>query len=372
MIKINFFGDFVSYSPNQIELKEEVIDFIKTADFNVINCEAPCVTKNEHRINKSGPSLSQSDDVPLWLENNGFNIISMANNHMMDYGESSLNDTIKKFEKAKTFGAGTWTEAYSPLIIEKNGTRIALLSLTHLEFGVLKDYWTESNSIGTAWINHPSVDRIINETLQKVDYLFIYAHAGIEDIEQPLPEWRDCYRHFIDLGCDGVIASHPHIIQGWEVYKGKPIFYSLGNFYFPAKNSKDNTWYTSISVTFIIDNENVEFRVTPLIFSYNDINICNKIETVEYCDRINNVLHDDFKYIDYIEDKCNEFLNNYNNLFLAGGLIDLSQLYKIIKPIIKFILGFKAINRTHLINNIRCESHRWAICRALQNKYKIK
>lgn len=369
---INFFGDFVSNNPGNIDLKNEVKELINGADYNIINCEAPCVKNNKHIIKKSGPSLFQSEETPNWLENNGFNIIAMANNHMMDYGESSLTLTKTMFKKAQIFGAGTWEEVYTPLIIEKDGIKIALLSLTQLEFGVLKDYWTESESVGTAWINHPSIDKIIRNTRCEVDYFFIYAHAGIENIEQPLPEWRDCYRRFIDIGCDGVIASHPHIIQGWEIYKGKPIIYSLGNFFFPPRKGKNSTWYTNLCATFIIEKENVNFKMTPLIFSNSDIKICRTNEVVDYCSRINLILNDKEKYIKYIENKCDEFLNGYINLFLAGGMIDLHHLIKITKPIIKFFLGYRVINRAHLLNNIRCESHRWAICRALQKKYKIK
>lgn len=78
----------------------------------------------------------------------------MANNNMMDYGDDCLNETIKMFNNAQIFGVRTWEKAYSPIIVEQNDIRVALLSLTQLEFGVLKDYWIESKCIGIVWINH--------------------------------------------------------------------------------------------------------------------------------------------------------------------------------------------------------------------------
>ena len=64
-------------------------------------------------------------------------------------------------------------------------------------------------------------------------------HDGIEYIDIPLPEQRERYRDFVDYGADGVFVHHPHVPQGWEVYKGRPIFYSLGNFFFNSKNTPD-------------------------------------------------------------------------------------------------------------------------------------
>ena len=153
-----------------------------------------------------------------------------------------------------------------------------------------------------------NVDKIILETKKHVDYLFVFAHAGIEHIEQPLPEWRDRYRSFVDLGCDAVIASHPHIVQGYELYHDKPIVYSLGNFYFPKSVEKPKQWYRSLCVSLDLNESKVSLRIIPCVFSKLCIELDNSSESLEYLDRVNSVLNDDKGYMEYINHVCLEKL----------------------------------------------------------------
>ena len=120
--------------------------------------------------------------------------------------------------------------------MEKDGVKIGLIPLCYsARFGVFDNY-TDKDSLACAWINDLKVNHVIIEAKKEVDYLFILPHDGIEYIDIPLPETIARYRDFIDYGADAVIGSHPHCPQGWEEYKGKPIFYSLGNFLFNSKS----------------------------------------------------------------------------------------------------------------------------------------
>lgn len=106
---------------------------------------------------------------------------------------------------------------------------------------------------------------------------------------------------------------------------------------------------------------------------FNDIciEIDNSKDAKSYFDRINRVLNKEEEYRIYINKECNRLLDMYYDLFLAGGLIKVNQIHKIIKPLAKKIIRGKSHNIENLVNNIRCENHRWAISRALKNKYKI-
>lgn len=369
-IRLSFYGDFVAPNVSKLKIGNELNRIISESDFNVLNFEAP-VHSNGTPISKSGPNNDQCIDAPKWLEDHNFNIITLSNNHLFDFGYVGYSKTIESFKAAHLVGAGKWNEAYKPLVIESNGCKIAFLSLTHCEFGTLTDSFAK-DTFGCAWINHPSVDGIINNVKKDVDCLIVLAHAGVEYLEQPLPEWRERYCSFIDLGCDAVIASHPHIPQGWEEYKGKPIFYSLGNFYFPQNKEKPWSWYRSLCVSIMLEKKKLSYEVLPLLFDDDTIDICQDSKINEYINRIQETLSDDNKYIEDINRSCEKLLPLYYNYFYKGGLVETRSKVLFLKRILKSFLRIESFRIEPLINNLRCESHRWCICRALKNKYDIK
>ena len=369
-LRLCFFGDFVAPTVDSLEIGDKLKSLISHSDINVLNFEAP-VKSIGKPIKKSGPNLYQSAEAPKWIENNGFNLITLSNNHLFDYGEIGYKETVSHFNSSILVGAGIWDEAYKPIVLEIKGYKLAFLSLTHFEFGTLTDSF-EKDNIGCAWINHPYVDNIIGNIRREVDFLFLLLHAGVENVEQPLPEWRERYRSFIDLGCDAVIASHPHIPQGWEEYKGKPIFYSLGNFYFPKDYEKPWYWYRSLCVSMLIEDNKLSYKVEPLFYNKKIIDICRDTIIENYMSRIQDTLQDYDKYMEEINKICQQHLPIYYNLFYNGGLLELRFNIQMIKRFIRFILGRVSIKEESLINNLRCESHRWCLSRALHNKYNIK
>ena len=135
-------------------------------------------------------------------------------------------------------------------------------------------------------------------------------HDGIEYIDVPLPETIARYRDFIDYGADGVIGSHPHCPQGWEEYKGKPIFYSLGNFFF---NSKDTTsfkadkphWYEGLCVVMTIFDGNISWEI---INTHNVDNVFIDTDNNEERDHHNaylrNLLENNEEYKSVLKREC--------------------------------------------------------------------
>lgn len=371
MVILNFFGDFLAPSVDGLSIGANLKRILDNGSYNVVNCEAPCISAESKKttIVKSGPSLFQDIKTPEWLKKNKFNIISLSNNHIMDFGEMGLESTREAFKGEMIIGAGEWEDAYKPQIVECEGKIIAIFAFTQYEFGTLADRITDKK--GAALLSHPEIIGRILETRKHVDYLYIFAHAGVENIEQPLPEWREVYKGFIDIGCDGVIASHPHIIQGWEFYKEKPIVYSLGNFYFKTKKQKTTTWYRNLCFSINIDCDVISYNVTPLSFTDKLIDVDSTKETKDYIERVNQTLSDDSEYMNYINRVCDNMLESYYNLFLAGGFLRVNRIHKIVKPIAKLILRGKSHEIVHAINNIRCESHRWAIMRAMKNRHNI-
>ena len=374
MTSISFVGDLCLLTPNDIRLSDDFRKIL-SSEFNVLNLEIPLKAEGQSCIKKSGPALYQSDDTPGWVENNGWNVISLANNHALDFDEESFKKTLKSFTKATLIGVGHFKEAYQTRILEaKDGRKIGFIACTHREFGVLDDV-NDITKLGCAWICHPEVVRSILDARKKVDILIAYVHAGVEGFDQPLPEWRRQYRYFVDLGCDAIIASHPHVPQGWEIYNGKPIFYSLGNFCFQKQShSCDPHWYESLGCVLSFDNTgkcNVE--TYPLIYDdiKNEIRIDERKEAIQHIAELNETLNDEKKYWNFIDTKLPLEYDTYMWLFSISGMYSKISFISYLRYIKGQIFGRKP-SMLHLLNNLQNESHRWAIERIIRLRESIK
>ena len=366
MVTLSFFGDFVCMEPLRVSPSAAFREWVR-ADIQVCNFEAP-VKSGAFPSPKSGPSLSQSVDSPRKLMDMGFNLILTANNHIMDFGEDGLKTTLKTFGKVKCIGAGEATSVYEPLIIEKDGIRIGLFSLVQHEFGTADDI--KENEFGAAWINHPIVSSKVREAKEKCDLLIVLPHAGFENIDVPLPEWRDKYKSLIDLGVDLVIASHPHVPQGWEDYKGKRIYYSLGNFCFDKKIGTNPYWNRSLSVKVSIDdNKQISLEQQNVVFEDGVIDVDNSEEAKHHNDYLQRLLRDEEKYESYLDEQLGLFWESYKLYILRGlGAVSFNSSFN---TFIHSAYGvLKGMDVPMLINNFQCETHSWAIQRILRNKMK--
>lgn len=264
-ISIFIAGDFCSTpSTSKITVSDELKKLIQSCDLKIVNFEVPLkpiVTLAPQKRQR----FFQNDDAPDFLRGLGFNLFSLANNHAFDWGDEGFLKTKAAFGDA-AFGAGTYEEAYKVKVVEVKGVKIGFIALSFAAYTGVFDDVANHECLGCAYINDLRVNHDIMEAKKHVDYLFILPHDGIEYIDVPTPETIARYRDFIDYGADGVIAAHPHCPQGWEEYKGKPIFYSLGNFLFNSKEgydfrAKKPHWYEGLSVVFTISNENLVWEV---------------------------------------------------------------------------------------------------------------
>lgn len=371
-MRIAFLGDLVLRNPELHILGEHLQIVLDGCDIKVLNFEVPVSVSNAVGIHKSGPVHSQSPLSPQWVKEKGFNLVTLANNHSLDYGQEGVKATLESFSDINITGVGTYESAYDVSIIERNGEKIGFLGLTHKEFGCVD---VESgNLIGTAMLTSPKAIESIITTRPKIDRLFVIAHAGVEYMDAPLPEWRELYKSFINLGADGVIASHPHVPQGWEIYNGAPIIYSLGNFLFevPKLEERDKRWTKSLMV--IIDTSADTIDVIPLKYDFYlhkvDIDMSN--ETIENIRYLNSLIKTDETYSEFIQNTNQQLLSTYHNMMVSGGAYSLG-IKEQIKNLLRPILGRKKVitDPIHLLNLFQCESHRWTMMRLLGRKLDI-
>ncbi|PLS16829.1 capsular biosynthesis protein [Bacillus sp. M6-12] len=211
------------------QVKSEVLK----SDIAVANLESAVTTRTEK---ESKQYTFKSDPKSLaGLKNAGFDIVSLANNHSMDYKKAGLTDTLNNLKKYNlTFiGAGVNSKAaYAAHTQIVKGKRIKFLAFSRVLPTTLWIAGFNRAGLATGY-DLKLMQTRIKEERKTADYLFVYIHWGKEKSKIPEAFQRDWARKMIDSGADGIIGSHPHVLQGFEYYKGKPIAYSLGNFLFP-------------------------------------------------------------------------------------------------------------------------------------------
>ncbi|MDR2993394.1 MAG: CapA family protein, partial [Bacillus cereus] len=344
----------------------------------ICNIEAPCeIRPTDKTIEKRGPAIHQGEHFLEYIEKIGFNLASIANNHILDYGESVLKRTIEGLNSVgvTTIGAGfSFEDVYKPYIIEQDNQKIAFISGSQAEFGVFK---SQKERVGYAWINHPYMHELIRQAKKNADLVYVLAHAGLENIPYPLPEWRSIYKELIDIGADCIIGSHPHIRQGYEMYKDKYIFYSLGNFFFDHSNSKYDT-EKGKGLIVICDTQNIsQINIIPFKIENNQIVIDYSNETNKIMDERSAIFANEKQYIDQIDEIAETYWKQYYSKYYEWYTptdINHLRIKNIIKHVLKRLLKKDTINyrsnidETMLLHNIQIETHRWIVERYLYNK----
>lgn len=191
----------------------------------------------ENPISSRGvPSpLSQSNfradpRVVEGLARAGFKVLSLANNHIYDYGREAIEDTLKLLKERNIHAIGigrSFEEAREPVIVSTEDMKLAFLAYTSAYNATDPKHEYVAPPINLRWIKDD-----IRKAKSKADVCIVSLHFGYENVEYPPPECRQQARQIIEYGADLVLGHHPHVIQGLESYKSGFIAYSLGNFVF--------------------------------------------------------------------------------------------------------------------------------------------
>lgn len=237
-------------------VSKDYLDAISHADFFMANEEFPFSTRGEAAENKQYTFRVDPAHVNI-LNEMGLKLVTLANNHTLDFGEDALGDTIETLENAgiQYVGAGKNQElARRPLILNIKGKTFAFFGCTRVMPEI--DWAAGQNDPGlfSAYDNAEQLTKEIKDVRRQVDYVVVYMHWGKERDVQPDSVQTDMGHALIDAGADLVVGAHPHVLQGIEYYSGRPIVYSLGNFVFGS--SIPST--ALLEVTFEAENGNGE------------------------------------------------------------------------------------------------------------------
>lgn len=232
-------------------------------DYTIANLETPVTRRGTPAANKEYVYKSPPEAIPA-MKAAGIDLVNLANNHSLDQGAEGLLDTFQVLgEQTISYtGAGIDQEqAYAPTYIERNGIRIAFFGFSRVipEVG----WYAGKGKPGVAATYDPAFAvNAIGKAKKKADLVVVLTHWGKERVDYPVDHQRTLARAYMDAGADLVVGGHPHVLQGFESYKGKWVAYSMGNFIF-TRSQEPKTWETMVLQAKCTKNEGCQLKMTP-------------------------------------------------------------------------------------------------------------
>lgn len=351
------------FDKGEIAISDKIIDLINQSEIAIANLECPATYK-EKPITKCGPSLkAKPQDIEL-LNKYGFEILTLANNHILDYGEEGVLETLNKCNEVgiKTFGAGiNCNEAKKPMIIDIDDKRIGLISFAEAEFNL-----AGKKSAGANYFDVYQTFEDIRVLKSLVDFIIVFYHGGIEHYAYPSPLLQKKCRKMIEAGADIVLCQHSHCIGTYENYKTGRIVYGQGNSIFGYRKGHDN-WNEGFIILLDIETFEIDFiliKATP-----NGIILSDKMES----DKRFREMQKQSEYLqdsEWIQNKWEEFVNSKRSMYyslLFGKNRIFNKLNKVFGN--KLIdLFYRRKTQMITMNLIRCESHNEFITTMLEGK----
>lgn len=308
-MKILFTGDICFqyqrdvHAGNCARILSDVLPIMQAADFRVYNLETPIAVEGVGApIQKSGPNLIGRPENLAFLETALCDCAVLANNHIGDYGDDALFSTLSYLDEKHIAHCGAGAdieEAYRAWRAEKDSVSVSVIAVNENEFGL-----ADVDKAGSAAYSQQRLSDAILREHAVSEFVVVVYHGGCEHNPLPSPMCRERLRMMIRLGADAVIAGHTHCVQGQEIYDGKPIIYSMGNFFFPWKNGEnrwceDRPWQTGYMTTLTLESGKAPtYQIEPYRTAPDGSEIrlfrgADKETILAYIDRISALIQDE-------------------------------------------------------------------------------
>lgn len=274
-LSVLFLGDVVPYKPAKFKNEYKI----------VFNLECPITTGGKPAKGKI--NLQVDENYLRDIFGNNLLIASLANNHILDFGQEGLESTLKSLKETDVLWFGLNKddgENIQPLILDIGNLKVALFAAVCKSTSPVVEL---DNNIHVGTLIEEDVIRAVSKTRGLVDRVILYLHWGIEESSYPSEENIFMARRFIDSGVDILIGSHAHAPQPIEKYKDGIIAYNLGNFLMPAMNDipayydenattnstyfKNIMMWNRISWGFLINLETKNYKIIKYIHLYNRV-----------------------------------------------------------------------------------------------------
>lgn len=347
----------------------EVSSIIKNSDISIVNLECPVVDNTCKPIAKEGPNLCSPASSIAEIKRAGFTIASLANNHILDYGDKGLKLTKDECNKQciLTVGAAeNLTKAKETAYIQVGGQTLAIINCCEHEYSVAGE-----SSAGSNPLTPIKQYYAIKEAKSKSDYVVVIVHGGIETYQLPTPRMKETYRFFVDAGADAVVNHHQHCYSGYEVYNEKPIFYGLGNFCFDWRDYSNDTWFEGFMVKLFFEKKIVSYEIYPYIQCKDEpkVRLMNEGETEKSqisIEQLNTIIQNDIRLHEELEKFMDSTEFDYKAIFEAySGRIPMG-LYR--RNLLPSTITKKRVLK--LLDYLECESHYERVIHYLKEQYK--
>lgn len=337
------------------------------ADFRIFNLETVLGEKKELKpIKKAGPNIIANSKCIYGVKKLKPDLILLANNHILDYGEKGLDSTLKSLTNNNIKYTGiinSSKEEYKGYILEKENKKIGIYNVCENEFSV-----ATLDTKGANPLIESKVYLEINKMKKEVDYLIVVFHGGKEFYRYPTPNLQRICRAFIDFGAETVIVQHTHCIGAEEKYKNKTILYGQGNFIFYNDKyvSEVSFLETALLVKIIIKDNKFQIKYIPIERKNGLVAISDNNNIIkEFKIRSENIKDNDFiekQYEEFSKKTINNYLKVLNRKKLFSRLINKFIIHNFYEKI------YKENDYISILNVIECEAHRELLIRGLKNK----
>lgn len=361
-MKILITGDFcpIGRQAAMLEEKPEFLlggfqEIIESSDLAITNLECP-ITNESNAIVKTGPALKSDNSAVSFLKKVGFNLVTLANNHIMDYGVNGLKDSLEALGKEQMdyVGAGmNFEEASKFYIHESGGIKVAILNFAENEWSTTFDADPGANPVAPVR-NYKQ----IQDAKKQADKVVVITHGGHEMNRFPSLRMKELYRFYVDAGADAVVNHHTHCTSGYEMYNNAPIFYSLGNFLFDHAVHRNDIWNKGMAVILSVLGGAISFEIVH----YNQANENPGLEIADETEsklrnheleKITEIIKDDL----LLEKEFTKWVQKQRKLFKAFiephgiKLLATLQTRKLLPSL------WSGRKKKLLLNLIRCEAH---------------
>ena len=342
----------------------ELLELLNDADYRVFNLETP-LTDVLDPITKCGPNLSAPIACISGYKAAKVDLLTLANNHIMDQGVIGLQTTLETLEQNNIHytGAGeNLAQASKPFVIEIEGSKFGIYACAEHEFSI-----AEENKPGANPYDPLESFDAVNTLSKQCDYLIVLYHGGKENYRYPTPELQKRCRKFIEKGADLVICQHSHCIGCQEKYLSGTIVYGQGNFLFD--HSDRETWQTGVLVS--ITDKKVSY--IPLLKTGNTVRMAMDQDGEKILESFYR-RSEEIKKPGFIEKNFSDLVikEYYNYLEILSGKRN-KFFYRAIKKLTssaytKFYFDryFNKASLTRIENYIDCETHREFLLESLK------
>ena len=212
---------------------DEMLTLMQNADLFMLNHEFVFSSRGEAMEDKEYTLRNDPKYVKI-LQEFGTDVVSIANNHVLDFGQEAFLDTMDTLDEAEIAyvgGGHNIDEALAPFVRTINGQTFAIFAATRVSPSY--DWYANKSKAGIfQTYDAKALNEAISEAENAYDHTIVFVHWGIERNEMPEEYQRTLAKGYIDAGADLIVGCHPHVLQGFEFYNDVPIIYSLGNYLF--------------------------------------------------------------------------------------------------------------------------------------------